>query len=69
MTGNKSSSLAAQSNILLHLPVAEEACAMDLVPTSSSTLSLAMGDALAVAVMKQRVLERVTLRSCIQEDL
>jgi arabinose-5-phosphate isomerase len=54
MTGNIQSSLAKQSNYILDVSVKEEACAIDLVPTSSTTATLAMGDALTMAFMELR---------------
>jgi len=54
MTGNTASTLAAQSDIHLHIGVAQEACPMDLVPTASTTASLALGDALAIALAEKR---------------
>ncbi|HEY3175551.1 MAG TPA: KpsF/GutQ family sugar-phosphate isomerase [Candidatus Polarisedimenticolia bacterium] len=54
MTGNPASTLATQSDIHLHIGVAQEACPMDLVPTASTTASLALGDALAIALAEMR---------------
>ncbi len=54
MTGNKQSSLAKRSDYVLDVSVAEEACSKDLVPTASTTATLAMGDALAMAFMELR---------------
>jgi len=54
MTGGKTSTLAKHANYLLHIPVTEEACPMNLAPTASTTATLAMGDALAVVVLKHR---------------
>ncbi|MDZ4750517.1 MAG: KpsF/GutQ family sugar-phosphate isomerase [Flavobacteriales bacterium] len=54
MTANKSSFLAAKSDHILHTPVEKEACPNNLAPTTSTTLQLALGDALAVALMEQR---------------
>lgn len=52
LTGNPGSTLARQSEVVLDVSVAEEACPMDLVPTSSTTAALAMGDALALALLE-----------------
>lgn len=49
-----SSSLARASDITLDVSVKEEACPMDVVPTSSTTATLAMGDALAIALLTRR---------------
>jgi arabinose-5-phosphate isomerase len=54
MTGRMDSSLARQSEFVLDCSVAEEACPHDLAPTSSTTAALAMGDALAVALLLRR---------------
>lgn len=54
MTGRLDSSLARQSEFVLDCSVAEEACPHDLAPTSSTTAALAMGDALAVALLLRR---------------
>jgi len=54
ITGNPESTLAQKSDIALILPDAPEACAIGMAPTTSTTLSLALGDALAVAVMRQK---------------
>jgi arabinose-5-phosphate isomerase len=51
MTGNPQSLLAKYSTILIKVKVEKEACPLNLVPTSSTTAALAMGDALAVALM------------------
>ena len=54
MTGGKTSTLAQHADFLLHIPVTEEACPMNLAPTASTTATLALGDALAVVVLKHR---------------
>ena len=54
MTGNRESTLAKNSNIHLDVCVKEEACILHLAPTTSTTAQIAMGDALAVALMKAR---------------
>lgn len=54
MTGNPASALAKNSDIHLDVSVKEEACILHLAPTSSTTAQIAMGDALAVALMEQR---------------
>jgi arabinose-5-phosphate isomerase len=54
MTGNMQSSLAKRSDYVLNVSVKEEACSKDLVPTASTTATLAMGDALAMAFMELR---------------
>lgn len=54
LTGNAQSKLAEKSQWVLNASVTEEACAHNLAPTSSTTLCLAMGDAIAMALMKAR---------------
>ncbi len=55
LTGNPSSaSLARQCEVVLDVSVAEEACPMNLAPTSSTTAALAVGDALAMALLELR---------------
>jgi arabinose-5-phosphate isomerase len=54
MTGRPNSSLARESDVHLDVSVPAEACPLDLAPTSSTTASLAMGDALAVALLEAR---------------
>ena len=54
LTGNPRSTLAQQSDIHLDVSVEREACPLGLAPTSSTTASLAMGDALAIAVLEIR---------------
>ena len=54
MTGNPQSLLAKYSTCHLNVSVKKEACPLNLAPTSSTTATLAMGDALAVALMQER---------------
>jgi arabinose-5-phosphate isomerase len=54
MTGNAKSSLARQADVHLDAGVEKEACPHNLAPTSSTTATLALGDALAVALLKAR---------------
>lgn len=54
MTGNEDSTLARHADIHLNVHVESEACILQLAPTSSTTAQLAMGDALAVALMELR---------------
>jgi arabinose-5-phosphate isomerase len=53
-TGNLDSSLATQADVCLYAGAAKEACPLNLAPTASTTAALALGDALAVALMKAR---------------
>ena len=57
MTGNEHSLLAKYSNAHIKVWVKKEACPLNLAPTSSTTAALAMGDALAVALMEVRHFE------------
>jgi arabinose-5-phosphate isomerase len=54
MTGRPDSSLGRAAAAVLDCSVAEEACPMDLAPTTSTTVTLAMGDALAVALLLRK---------------
>ncbi|MDH2431660.1 KpsF/GutQ family sugar-phosphate isomerase [Pokkaliibacter sp. MBI-7] len=54
MTGNASSSLATAADVHITLSIDEEACPLGLAPTSSTTVALVMGDALAVALLEAR---------------
>ncbi|MBM4168895.1 MAG: KpsF/GutQ family sugar-phosphate isomerase [Ignavibacteria bacterium] len=58
MVGNLQSHLALQADIVLDISVEEEACPHDLAPTASTTAALAMGDALAVALLDKREFTR-----------
>ncbi len=53
-TGNTASQLAEKSDVVIDVSVEEEACGNDLIPTSSTTAALVMGDALAVALLEER---------------
>ena len=54
MTGNPQSTLAREADAHLDISVPAEACPLNLAPTASTTATLAMGDALAVALLKHR---------------
>lgn len=54
LTSGKDSALAAQSDIVLLIPKLPEACGTGVVPTTSTTMTLALGDALCVAIMEHR---------------
>jgi len=54
MSGNRESKLAKECDIFLNIAVREEACPYDLAPTASTTATLALGDALAVSLLKKR---------------
>jgi arabinose-5-phosphate isomerase len=53
-TGNKNSTLAKHSDIIIDVAVETEACSLGMVPTASTTAQLAMGDALAVVLINKR---------------
>jgi len=53
-TGNANSTLAREADVHLDVAVAQEACPLNLAPTASTTASLALGDALAVALLDAR---------------
>ncbi|HLD95977.1 MAG TPA: KpsF/GutQ family sugar-phosphate isomerase [Alphaproteobacteria bacterium] len=54
MTSNKNSTLARLSSYVLKLPVVEEACPMGLAPTTSTTMMMALGDALAITLLTHK---------------
>jgi arabinose-5-phosphate isomerase len=54
LTGNKNSSLATYADVFLDISVEKEACPLNIAPTTSTTLTMALGDALAVALMNKR---------------
>ena len=54
MTGNKSSSMATLANVHLDVAVDKEACPHNLAPTSSTTVALVMGDAIAISLLEDK---------------
>jgi arabinose-5-phosphate isomerase len=54
VTGNAKSTLAARASVVLHVEVEKEACPLNLAPMASTTATLALGDALAAALMERR---------------
>ena len=54
ITGKRDSSLAKSSNLILDVSISEEACPLNLAPTASTICMMALGDALAVALMERR---------------
>ena len=54
LTGNPKSTIALASDIVLDVSVNEEACSLNLAPTASTTVAMAVGDALAVALLEKR---------------
>jgi len=54
LTGNPRSTLARHADIHLHIPVSKEACPLNLAPTTSTTVMLVLGDALAMALLEER---------------
>lgn len=57
VTAVKESSFARKAKIVLHVPISKEACPYDLAPTSSTTAFMALGDALALTLMKLKGFE------------
>lgn len=58
LTGNAKSTLAGSSEVVLDVSVKEEACSLNLAPTASTTVAMAMGDALAIALLDRRGFQR-----------
>lgn len=54
MTGARKSTLAEASDVVLDVSVKEEACSLNLAPTASTTVAMALGDALAVSLLERR---------------
>ncbi|MBI3934588.1 MAG: KpsF/GutQ family sugar-phosphate isomerase [Acidobacteria bacterium] len=54
MTGDRNSTLAQASDVLLDVSIEREACSLNLAPTASTTASLALGDALAIALLERK---------------
>src|SRR5258708_16266274 len=54
LTGNTKSTIAQASDVVLDVSVNEEACSLNLAPTASTTVAMAVGDALAVALLEKR---------------
>src|SRR5687767_3228890 len=58
LTGDRDSAVAKHADVALDASVSEEACPHDLAPTTSTTVALAMGDALAVALLEEKGFKR-----------
>jgi arabinose-5-phosphate isomerase len=58
LTGNPKSTLAGASEVVLDVSVKEEACSLNLAPTASTTVAMAMGDALAIALLDRHGFQR-----------
>ena len=54
LTGNKKSTLAQAADVVLDISVEREACSLNLAPTASTAAMMAMGDALAIALLERR---------------
>ena len=63
ITGRPNSALAEAADVALILPDAAEACPMGLAPTTSTTMQLALGDAMAVALLTRRGFTAADFRS------
>ena len=68
ITSELNSTLSRESNFNLLIPKNIEACPLELAPTSSTTCTLALGDALAVTLLKKRNLQKVISENSIQEE-
>lgn len=62
VASNAKSTLLSQSDVAIVLPAAEEACGTGVVPTTSTTMTLALGDAMAVALMEHRAFTPANFR-------
>jgi arabinose-5-phosphate isomerase len=54
LVGHEDSTLAREADVMLHVGIEEEACPLGLAPTASTTAALALGDALAMALLQER---------------
>ncbi len=63
MARNENSTLAKYSDVFININVEKEGCPLDVAPMSSTTLTMAMGDALAVCLMKKRDFQKVDFAS------
>lgn len=63
LSSNKESHLAKSSNIALNIPVVEEACPNGLAPTTSTTMQLVIGDAIAISLLNIRDFNKDNFRS------
>ncbi len=63
LVGDPDSTLAKQSDVFIDCSVEKEACPIGLVPSASSTLSLAVGDALSIALMEKKGFDEENFRS------
>jgi len=54
LSGNQSSSLGTYADVFLDISVEKEACPLGIAPTTSTTLTMALGDALAIALMEEK---------------
>ena len=63
MARNENSTLAKYSDVFININVEKEGCPLDVAPMSSTTLTMAMGDALAVCLMKKRNFQKVDFAS------
>jgi arabinose-5-phosphate isomerase len=63
MARSKESSLGKYSDVFLSIDIQKEACPLDVAPTTSTTLTLALGDALAVCLMKRRNFKKADFAS------
>jgi arabinose-5-phosphate isomerase len=69
ITGNLESRLAKEADYVLDVGVEKEACPLNLAPTSSTTATLVMGDALSICLMEKEVSKRKIMRYSILGEL
>lgn len=69
LVGDMKSYLAKEADITLDVSVEEEACPYDLAPTSSTTATLVMGDAIAIALLKAKISQKNNLLFIILVEL
>ena len=66
MARDKYSTLASYADVFLDISIEKEACPLDIAPTSSTTLTMALGDAIAVCLMKHNNFQKRILHLFIQ---
>ena len=66
LTGNPNSTLGLASDVVIDVSVKEEACTLNLAPTASTTVAMAVGDALAVSLLERRGFKPMTSPHCIR---
>lgn len=69
MARNPESTLAKYADVFLNISIEKEACPLDIAPTSSTTLTMALGDAIAVCLMKKEIFKKKILLHFTRVDL